>query len=240
MQRQPPRFLGIGSGVVDISRITTLLFDLDETLVHAPDDGDQRLAAAFQEADVEPFFDLGDFRRMIPDIPGESPLDLRRKAFRQIAREKDRDTEDAVRVARAFEMPTPPEFTPVPAATTVLETLRDRGYTVGLVTNGPEAKQRAKLALLELESAFETMVFGDPERGLKPAAAPFETALADLDADPDETVKIGDSLPIDIEPATRLGMHAIWFPNEPGDQRGSNPADGVITELATLLEEPWD
>lgn len=225
--------------MVDISVITTLLFDLDQTLVHAPDDGDERLAAAFQAADVEPFFDLDDFSRVIPDIQGESPLDLRRKAFRRIARERDRDPDDAVRVARAFQMPTASEFTPVQSATTVVKTLQDRGYTVGLVTNGPEAKQRAKLELLELESAFETTVFGDPERGLKPDSAPFETALADLDADPEETVKIGDSLPIDIEPATRLGMHAIWFPNEPWDQSESNPADVVISDLASLLEEPW-
>src|SRR6056297_1984364 len=119
---------------------STLLFDLDETLVHPPDDGPARLAAAFESAGVEPFFAIEDFARWMPKVEGESPLDLRLQCFRGIAEEEGRPVDDAERVARAFEMPSAAEFVPVDSATEVVTTLGDRGYDLALVTNGPEEK----------------------------------------------------------------------------------------------------
>ena len=225
--------------VLVISRITTLLFDLDETLVRPPDDGEKRLEAAFEAAGVDPFFDLGDFSRVAPRVDGDGPLDFRMNAFRMIAEESGRPKVEAEDVARAFEMPTASEFEPVPKATDIVERLRDREYHLALVTNGPEAKQREKLRNLSLETTFDSTVFGEPDRGFKPDFAPFHAALDELGVEPEQAVKIGDRLAVDIEPAIDLGITTVWFPNDGVEDIDSHPADFVIRELETLLDEPW-
>ena len=222
-----------------ISSHTTILFDLDGTLVRAPDDGEERLEAAFDTAGVDPFFTLEDFSRVAPQVDGDGPLDFRIRAFRKIAEEKGWPKAEAEAVARAFEMPEATEFDPMPNATTVVETLKDRGYAIAIVTNGPTAKQREKLRLLDLEAAFDATVFGVPDRGYKPDFAPFHAALDELGADPTDAVKIGDRLDVDIEPAVELGMATVWFPNEDEPVLEPHPADVAIRDLDELLEEPW-
>jgi putative hydrolase of the HAD superfamily len=82
---------------------------------------------------------------------------------------------------------------------------------VGLVTNGDPAGQRAKLAALRLDDAFDVVVFSD-ELGRsfrKPHPAPFRQALRLLDADPGRSFFIGDHPDRDIAGAQRVGMRAI-------------------------------
>lgn len=215
-----------------------LLFDLDDTLVRPPDDGDERLAAAFEDAGVEPFFTLADFARWMPKVDGESPLDLRIQCFRGIAEESGRSPEAAERVARAFEFPSPSEFTPVESAAEVVTTLGKRGYDLALLTNGREDKQRAKLRTLGLEGAFDATCFGCPDRGFKPDPAPFETVLDDLGVDPEAAVKIGDRHDVDVEPAADMGITTVWYPPG-GVDRDAHLADVVVEDLETLLNEPW-
>lgn len=219
---------------------STLLFDLDATLVHPPDDGDERLAAAFAAADVDPFFTIEEFARRIPTVEAEGPLDLRLRCFRAIARDVGEAEAAAERVARAFEPPAASEFVPAAGASETVRGLRDRGHDVALVTNGPEARQREKLRLLDLEDAFDATVFGDPDRGLKPDPAPFRTALEALSAAPTEAVKIGDRPAVDIEPAARLGLGTVWVPpGDPAAHEAEVAADAVVADLAELLDEPW-
>lgn len=82
---------------------------------------------------------------------------------------------------------------------------------VGLVTNGDPAGQRAKLAALGLDDAFDVVVFSD-ELGRsfrKPHPAPFRQALRLLGADPDRSYFIGDHPDRDIAGAQHVGMRAI-------------------------------
>ena len=219
--------------------IEAVVFDLDETLVTAPDYGPERLAAAFDRAGVEPFFTIEDFARWMPKVEGENPLDLRLRCFRGIAEETGHPVDDADAVARAFEMPAPREFEPVSGATALVRTLRDRGYDLALVTNGPEAKQRAKLELLDLDGTFDAAVFGDTGCGVKPEPGPLEHALAALGAPARSAVNIGDRVEVDLEPAAALGMATVWIP--PGGVPEEHPpaADHVVGDLETLHTEPW-
>ncbi|MFB6081312.1 MAG: HAD family hydrolase [Halanaeroarchaeum sp.] len=229
-----------GTQSLSIVSIDTIVFDLDGTLVHSPDDGEQRLQAAFARVGVEPFFDLEAFGEALADADGDDPLDHRITACRRLARDHDRDPEAGAAVARAFELPAPEEFRPVPAATEVVRTFRERGYRVGLLTNGPRERQRRKLAVVDLVDGFDAAVYGDPDRGYKPDLAPFHETLDRLGSDPAATVKVGDRLAVDVEPAVDLGMWTVWFPDEAERVPADHPADRVVDDLADLRSEPWD
>lgn len=216
---------------------TALLFDLDETLVQPPNDEGRRLQEAFKKADVEPFFDHDDFARWVPKVEGENALDLRKKCFRGIAQEKGRSLSAAEDVAAAYNQPEGAEFDPIEYAPEVVEILKKKGYRIGLVTNGAEARQREKLRQLDLESSFDAMYFGTLESGLKPDSKPFQIVLEELNAKPENTVKIGDLIEVDIEPAKQMGLTTVWFPN--GNARKSPIPDITIKNLSELINEPW-
>ena len=104
----------------------------------------------------------------------------------------------------------PARLSPYPGVPESLGQMR-RLAPLGLVTNGDPAGQRAKLAALGLEDAFDVMVFSDElGRGFrKPHPVPFCQALRLLDADPGRSFFIGDHPERDIAGAQRAGMRAI-------------------------------
>jgi putative hydrolase of the HAD superfamily len=104
----------------------------------------------------------------------------------------------------------PARLSPYPGVPEGLGQMR-RLAPLGLVTNGDPAGQRAKLAALGLEDAFDIVVFSD-ELGRsfrKPHPAPFRQALRLLDADPGRSFYIGDHPDRDIAGAQHVGMRAI-------------------------------
>jgi putative hydrolase of the HAD superfamily len=104
----------------------------------------------------------------------------------------------------------PTQLSPYPGLREGLN--RMRGLTpVGLVTNGEPAGQRAKVAALGLDGAFDVFVWCD-ELGRsfrKPHPAPFRHALQLLGADPGRSFFIGDHPDRDIAGAQHVGMRAI-------------------------------
>jgi putative hydrolase of the HAD superfamily len=104
----------------------------------------------------------------------------------------------------------PDRLDPYPGVSESLGQLR-RSAPVGLVTNGDPGGQRAKLAALGLDDAFDVVVFSD-ELGRsfrKPHPAPFRQALRLLGADPARSFFIGDHPDRDIAGAQHVGMRAI-------------------------------
>jgi putative hydrolase of the HAD superfamily len=104
------------------------------------------------------------------------------------------------------------------AATThaLLETLRERGLKLGLVSNAfdpPELLHR-DLATLGIAERLDVAVFSSEVGRRKPDPAIFERALAALGVDASESLFVGDTLATDIAGAAALGIHtcqALWF-----------------------------
>jgi len=113
-------------------------------------------------------------------------------------------------LVNAFRSYRPARLSPYPGVRESLGQMRCFA-PVGLVTNGDPAGQRAKLAALGLDDAFDVVVFSD-ELGRsfrKPHPAPFCQALRLLGADPGRSFFIGDHPDRDVAGAQYVGIRAI-------------------------------
>jgi HAD superfamily hydrolase (TIGR01509 family) len=117
----------------------------------------------------------------------------------------------------------------------VLEALRKR-YRLGIVSNF-YGNLDAVCRSAGLASLFAVMVDSHCVGVEKPDPAIFHAALEGLNAKPETTVFIGDSLPRDREGARRVGMRFIWIaPGEVQTAEAQRPGDAVVTELRDLMK----
>jgi putative hydrolase of the HAD superfamily len=91
-----------------------------------------------------------------------------------------------------------------------LAELRRRGFKLGVITNGPSAMQRRKLAVLGLEKAFDAILVSEEESVRKPDAEIFRRALSRCGVQAHEALFVGDHPVADVEGAHRAGLHAVW------------------------------
>ena len=84
---------------------------------------------------------------------------------------------------------------------------------------------------------FDHVITSEGARAYKPRPRIFEMALAELGAEPDQVVHVGDSLTADVEGAGCVGIRTVWV-NRSGVVRGaSDPQpDHEIRDLTPLPE----
>src|SRR5262249_2667725 len=97
----------------------------------------------------------------------------------------------------------------------LLETLRDRGLKVGLVSNALDPPHPTHRALEQMGVAqlLDVAVFSSEGGWRKPHPAIFERALEAVGVDAPEALFVGDTLATDVKGAWLLGMHtcqALW------------------------------
>jgi len=104
------------------------------------------------------------------------------------------------------------ESKPMPGVPELLESLKADGHKLGVCTNKPEEPARLMLALLGLESYFDTVVGGDALPEKKPHPAPLNLAFERLGVGP--RLYVGDS-EIDAEvalaAAVRFAIYAHGY-----------------------------
>jgi len=98
----------------------------------------------------------------------------------------------------------------------LLETLRERGLKLGLVSNAIDPPELLHRDLEELGVAqlLDVAVFSSEVGRRKPDPAIFRYALERLGVEPEGGLMVGDSVPNDIAGAKALGMktcQALWF-----------------------------
>jgi HAD superfamily hydrolase (TIGR01549 family) len=112
-----------------------------------------------------------------------------------------------------------------------LETLKERGFKLALVTNNGRSMVRKILNAIGVEaSLFDVMVTSD-DCEPKPSRQPFLSALNRLECTPDKAVYVGDRVEAELLPAQELGIRTILLAKEGAD----NEADLVITRVTEVL-----
>lgn len=223
--------------------VVAVCFDLDRTLC-IPDQADADIhAAVFERVDVEPFFTPADVRAVDPeDLPtAHSDREYYEHLYRAIADDVGGDPAHAPPLAEAtVEVVDETAVSFRDGAREALDYVRDR-YEIGLITNGGEERQSAKLERLGIDDAFDVTVFCDPAGGIepKPDPAPFERALAALDAPPEQTLYVGDWHGGDVVGAHRAGLQSAWVPlDRPHEEIPADPVPEPTYRLDSMADVP--
>lgn len=122
----------------------------------------------------------------------------------------------------------------------VLDTFKEKGYRMIMLTNGSPSLQNTKLELTpELVLYFEHIVIsGDFGIG-KPDASIFEHVLEIADITADEALMVGDNLMTDILGSSRVNMRNVWINRDDAEMTAEvAPTYEVksLTELVKLVE----
>ena len=123
-----------------------------------------------------------------------------------------------------------------PGAVTLLQTLRERGYLLGLVTNGRKVLQNRKLDVCALRPYFDTIVVSGSEDVHKPDAELFRRAAMRLGVPCENCLFVGDHPLNDIEGALGAGMQAAYLRTDwERDPVGTYYTVDTLEELLPLL-----
>lgn len=213
------------------------VFDLDLTLCEHDQDAEDLLARTFERVGVEQFCTPADLAAVTDEIPdAEGDTEFFQYCFEATAERAGADSTAARELALAHDdLIDHSAVSFLPGAEAAIDAARDVG-PVTLVTNGSRETQTEKLRALGLADAFDAAVFCDPANGIdpKPDPVPFERALSTVDAAPDETLVIGDSLASDVAGANALGMTSVWVPYDDHSGGGDHSPDHTLNSLADL------
>jgi len=143
----------------------------------------------------------------------------------------------AAQIADRFTTYREEEMFVFPGAHAAIDTLKDLGVKLALVTNGAADTQRAKVERFELAHRFDHIQI-EGEHGFgKPEERAYLHAMEALGVTARDTWMIGDNLEWEVEAPQRLGIYAIWI-DVHGDglpARSAVRPDRIIRSLTELL-----
>lgn len=126
---------------------------------------------------------------------------------------------------------------PAEGAVLLLNSLRDRGCTLGLVSNLADAHGgRALLSQLGLTRYFNTVVFSGDVGWRKPDRRMFETAISAMQASPLAALHVGDDVRADVWGAGRCGLRSVWVNSTGQGFQGEYPPRLTIPGIAAMLD----
>ncbi len=221
--------------------LRAVLFDLDNTLYDtgrqvalARENAVKAMIAAGLEADYE------EAAAALADVVSERGPNYGRHYDDMMARLGLKPDPKAIAAGvAAYHDAKTAYLVPYPDTVPTLLEIRDRGYRIGVVTDGVPVKQWEKLIRLGLSDFFHAVTVTDEESAQKPNPKSFRNAAAALKVKPGECMMVGDRLDRDVRGAKAAGMTAVQLAadgrlREPVDE-GEEP-DYIISRLSDLLE----
>jgi len=121
-----------------------------------------------------------------------------------------------------------------------LNVLRSRKVRMGIVTNGPDDIQNAKVEALGLWQYMGAVIISRAVGLSKPDERIFQVALAALGVKPDEAWFVGDNPVSDILGASAAGLTPVWIRSShtwPQDHPEPRYQIDSLNELIPLLEQ---
>ncbi|GIO33902.1 MULTISPECIES: HAD family hydrolase [Paenibacillus] len=131
-------------------------------------------------------------------------------------------------------------ITPFPGVMDLISDLQAAGHVVGLITNGPERHQMAKIKALAMDAAIPSeRIFISGAVGYdKPDPRLFAFVNERTGTKASQSYYVGDSWRNDVVGALEAGWTAVWFNHrrvEPESEHQPHYTAGSYRELAELL-----
>jgi beta-phosphoglucomutase-like phosphatase (HAD superfamily) len=182
-------------------RFTTILFDIDGTLI----DSNKAHASAWVDTLAEFGFTVPfDTVRPLVGMGGDKLL----PAVTGIESGSVPGRTIAARRADIFRERYLPMLQPTRGAGDLVRALDEGGFTVGVATSAQGNEVRALLEVATLAGRFDGGGSSDDAERSKPDPDIVQAALRHLHAHPQDSVLVGDT-PYDIEAANRAGVAAV-------------------------------
>ena len=192
-----------------IKNFRLIIFDLDDTLYNEIEyvrSGFHEIGKLFpQYNDVEELL----WRYY---IKGMAPIDtflLNRNIYTPFLKQK------CLEVYRMHN----PQINLDPCTKQILIELRNKGYYLGIITDGRPDGQRKKIRALRLNTLVDRIIVTDAlggEKWRKPNPISFIKMVKGFDLQFQEGCYIGDNINKDFFAPQILGMGSIWFKNKKG------------------------
>ncbi len=220
-------------------RYTTLLFDLDHTLLDS--DESERQAYAHTMATIRLDEPAAHFERYVTinremwhavEAGDIRPADVRHLRFERFIAELGLDA-DPHDMADAFVWGLASHGDLYAGAREVLAELTGR-VQLGLVTNGLSFVQRTRIDRLDLAQYFRTVTISEEVAVTKPRPEIFDITVEAL-GDPvrSSVLIVGDSLTSDMQGGANAGIATCWY-----DRHGHNgAAPDIVTHHITDLRD---
>lgn len=173
-------------------------------------------------------------------ISGELSLEEMRiermiRTFQEIGMEVDQ--ERAARIQAAY-LSHQYEIHPYDGAVELIQDLKEAGYTVGIITNGPVDHQWGKIRGLGLDQWIEEdYVFISDALGMgKPQPELFSHVNQVTGTVPEHSCYIGDSWQNDVIGALGAGWQIVWFNPRGRAPESEHQPHHMVTRYAELRE----
>ncbi len=123
-----------------------------------------------------------------------------------------------------------------PETVSVLTALKQRGYLIGVITNGKRMMQNRKLDVCGLRPLLDTVIVSGDERVHKPNPELFYRAAARFGLSPQQCVYVGDYPKNDIAGALAAEMRPIYIRQPYFECPYDVPTVDSITEILPILK----
>jgi putative hydrolase of the HAD superfamily len=216
-----------------ISTVTTLLFDMDNTLfdlVGAQIEACRAVAGSVGQSDGESLF--SDYFRS-----GRYGFESHENILTYLRDRNIFEPEKYSRARRIYETVKLGHIEPYEGVSSTLAEIRNQGYHLGIITDAHSRDATRRMEKTGLLPFFDGMVAYDMVMVKKPAKEPFLCALEMLKSSPASTLLIGDSPSRDIRPARDLGFRTVYarYGDRLSSTRECTEADFCINTLPELL-----
>ena len=126
-------------------------------------------------------------------------------------------------------------WAPYPDAAPAVAALE--GFRLGILTNGGQTMQEAKVRAIGLEGRVGPVLTGECLDGhFKPSTACYLGAAAALGLPPEEILLVGDDVVNDVTGPAATGMRSVWLDRLGTDEAPEGfPRITTLTRLAPLL-----
>lgn len=117
----------------------------------------------------------------------------------------------------------------------VLDSLKQKGYPLGIISNGNYEQQIEKLHRLHILHYFDPVITSSEIGVAKPNIAIFQTASMKAKCQIQDCYYIGDRLETDALSSKKAGMHGIWLDRSNKKQQCSVLTIQSLYELIHIL-----